>query len=209
MLAWLLELAAAIAVAAVGVVLWSLPTDTPIIGRPPLVVGWVVISIGLVIAALSSAGRVGLEVQSPVRRRVLDPQPDSTTPPPHDSPLPAQPKDQGRALGEGEVADITPQDLVRLANTADLTAAQIDALIAPHRWKWLVIEGRVREVYRVGNEASVDGDASMRATAYFLAGKDAERALSLLRGVRRRLGGKISSASRYSNVTLVNCEFID
>src|SRR5438445_12014122 len=69
MLAWRLELGAAIAVAAVGIGLWALPRDTPEIGRPPVWVGWLLIAIAIVIALLSSAGRIGLELQAPIRRR--------------------------------------------------------------------------------------------------------------------------------------------
>lgn len=68
-LAWLLELAAATAVILGGVFLWTLPSSTPVIGRPPIIVGAIVVAVGLVIAMLSSGSRLGLEVQSPVRRK--------------------------------------------------------------------------------------------------------------------------------------------
>ena len=68
MRAWLLEVAAGVALAVAGIGLWALPADTPIIGRPPLTIGWVLIVLGMLIVVLATAARFGLEFQAPLRR---------------------------------------------------------------------------------------------------------------------------------------------
>ncbi len=64
-LGWLLELATAIGVAGGGVTLWTLSTDTPIIHRPPIIVGAALVGLGAIIAFLSSATRLGFTVKTP------------------------------------------------------------------------------------------------------------------------------------------------
>src|SRR5205807_160326 len=120
----------------VGVVFWSLPLDTPVIGRPPIWVGWIFVCVGVLIAFLSSAGRLGLELQSPIRRRTAPPATPTPMrqtfklPVPSSAPLPPP---------QPVFTDATPRDLVELAKTKSLTRAQIDKLIAPYKGKWLSI----------------------------------------------------------------------
>jgi hypothetical protein len=210
MLAWLLELGAAIAVAAVGVVLWSLPPETPVVGRPPLLVGWVFIAIGVVIAVLSSAGRVGWEFQSPIRRkgaggRAAPVPPPTPTPQTFNLPPMSAPTPPARVF-----TDMTAQGLAGLANQQTLTKAQVDKLLEAHKDKWLSISGVVIDVrppqqtFVLVALGTVDGHEGMHALVTFRA--DFDRAEALHRGADVKVRGTIDNADR-DTVYLENGEF--
>jgi hypothetical protein len=222
MLAWLLELGGAIAVAAVGVGLWSLPPNTPVVGRPPLWVGWIFVAFGVLTAVVSSAGHVGLQLQSPVRRRAhitFAPKPPQATPVPIPiapaapivpaAPRPPMAHQTGRTL-----TDATVDSLVELARTPNLTGTQRDALLAPYKGKWMTVEGSVQDVDRpMGTylKVTLEGvSSSPRVTvnAYFEANN--ARVAALHRGASIRVVGEIRSVYGggfgLGAVTLDKCE---
>lgn len=67
MVAWLLELAAGVGLVVAGFGLWALPTDTPVIGRPPVVFGWLLIALGVLIVVASTFARIRVRMQGQQR----------------------------------------------------------------------------------------------------------------------------------------------
>ena len=148
MLGWLLEVAAGVALIVAGIGLWAVPTDTPIIGRPPLAIGWVLILLGVLILVLSTAARFGLEVQSPLRQKVRslpgprleranDPMPAQATPVPLNSLAPPEPAPR-------IIVDRTPEQL--LANFKGVTAVQGRDRVARYIGNWLRVSGPLSNV---------------------------------------------------------------
>jgi len=217
MLDWLRDFGASIGLAVTGVVLWALPTNTPIVGRPPFWVGAaciIVAAITLILATLHHSGR---ELQSPVRKRHVEPssetaselsrvvQPEST------APASVTASDNVR-----EFADATVSELLKLARTEGLTSAQALALLRPHIDKWLPIEGPIDDVsdygfmtqivMRIGN----DQPLGPRVIAEFASARGRERAVALHKGALVHVQGQIYSIEGYANIVrLKNSEFVD
>jgi len=218
---WLLELAAAVGLALAGPFLWSLPSNTPVVGHPPDVIGWVCVVGGIVIAALSTANYFGLEIE--VRRKghgntAPDPPQIPAAVSPALIPPAGQPANRGPALAKGEFTDASARDLVQLAAAASpqLTAAQQALILAPHKGKWLAVGGVVDDVkqypsWSIVDLVTIDGIAELTATAYFDKGADPgyDRSVALHKGARIRIRGKVMNATRSGNVSLDACEFID
>jgi hypothetical protein len=214
---WLVELAAA---AGLFVVAVTVPM--------PALLALLCVAGAVVLGALSTANLFGIEFL--VRRRAKNSEISDGSAPrplvpvtglvplpaPQLAPLAAPRGDRGPPLVEGEFTDASPQELVRLASTPDLTRAQIDRLLEPHLGKWLAIDGTVEDVGGRPTFASlelkdVNGDARLMATAYFNKKDGAEafgRAMALHKGAQVRVRGRIERIGR-SGITLDPCEFID
>jgi hypothetical protein len=216
-----------------GVALWALPAATPVVGRPPIVVGWVCVILGGLIVILATANFVReYEFQPPIRHKVAVnpaeqsqavapaaplpvPQASQPTAPPIPTPQPVRPT--VRPGQRREFTDATPRDLVKLANTPGLTKVQVSRLLEPHIGKWLAIEGIVDDVSGSSSWAGlnlidVNGDHTLKAKAYFNKKDGAqayERATALHRGARLRVQGKIDGVAGWGHITLDPCEFVE
>ena len=223
MRAWLLELAGAVALAFVGISLWVVPTDTPVIGRPPMAFGWLCIIGAALIALLSTVNYVrsfGIELQSPIRRQNLpkvriEPQPAIPVPvpirkpaplsPSKPAPLPMEPGQEQRLF-----SDATPEALIELAKTPNLTGAQLDNLLAPYKGKWMAVQGDVDDVdttwpqFLIVPLSRINGNEQVKVQAYFYTDKD--RVAALYRGAHIRVLGQIKNADRFGRVYLDQCE---
>jgi hypothetical protein len=211
---WLIELGAAAALAIAGVTLWALPANTPVVGNPPEVYGWLCIVVGALIAVLSTANYFRIEFQSPLRRRSALP---VVIPPP----APSAQEQQGLApqaapaSPQREFTRAMPRQLVDLAGTAGLTGAQANQLLRPHVGKWIVLDGKVTDVrdYDYTVQVSIDllgGDADIDSIAHFNGEK--ERAASLPVAAQVRLQGKIRevrSSALLKTIVLDECQFAD
>ncbi len=220
--AWLLELAGAVVLAIAGITLWALPPDTPVIGRPPTGYGWLCIAVAVLIALLSTANYFGLEFEQPIKRRtvvkisnrVLPASPVPTAAPapvPITQPLPV-PARPGRP--REPYSDATIDGLMELAKTPNLTAIQLDGLLAPYKGKWMAIQGVVTDVEKpvgVGEVrvslSKVNGDDQVTANAWFVTGQ--ERAAALHRGANVHVLGKLRSVFGIGLISFDECELTD
>jgi hypothetical protein len=215
MQAWLIEFATGVVVSLAGIGLWALPTDTPIIGRPPLVVGGLVIALGLVIVALSMATR--FEVQPPLRRK--------SRPPAKHELLRLERTDgaAGPALSAVPVkvprnarvySDATPAELLALGTMPNLTSAERARLVEPHVAKWLRVDGLVEDVDASYKDQSgfvlvsideLPNTAMSRTLASFRT--DLDRVAALRKGARVRIEGTFAGISPMGlAVRLDDCE---
>jgi hypothetical protein len=218
--AGLLELAGATALAIAGVGLWALPPETPVIGRPPTLLGWLCIVIAALIAILSTANFLGLDFQVPIRRRVPT-EPKQVQPPvpipinPAPQPVPAPhpvPAPVATDRIREPYSDAKIEALIELGKTPNLTGVQMDTLLAPYKGKWIVIQGEVKDVDKPlsgwvkATLSKVNGDARLAAITWFTADQ-MERAAALHRGASVRVLGKVLSIHGTSDFfSLDDCE---
>ncbi len=224
--AWLLELAGAAALAIAGVGLWALPTNTLVVGRPPTVVGWLCIIAAALLALLSTANYFGVDFQLPIRRRTTTKmwsqgQTPVPMPTPAAAPVPIptsapmrMPSRHLEAATTRTYSDATFDALVEMAKTPNLTAIQIDSLLAPYKGQWMAIQGVVDDVEKVVGASSVrvrlsqvNGEARRTATAWFDRGT--ERPAALHRGANVHVLGKILNIYATGMISLDDCEFSD
>jgi hypothetical protein len=195
-----------------GVGLWALPKDTPVVARPPVLVGWLVIGLGVLIIVVSMVTRSGYEVQPPLRRKSLPVKKDlpraklGSTPLPWPPPIPKP--------VERIYTDATPVDLLALGNTPNLTNAERARLLAPHLGKWLRIEGLVDEVnpqtswVQVLITKPVADSAMPLMIAHF--DSDLDRVVALRKGAQIRVAGKFDGLSVMNvALTLSDCELLN
>jgi hypothetical protein len=207
-MAWLLEFATGVGVCLGGIGLWALPKDTPVIGRPPVLVGWLVIALGVLIIALSMVTRSGFEIQPPRVRRKAPPLARYDIPRPErtdSAPIPA-PQKIVRVYTDANVAE-----LVALGRTAGLTNAERARLLAPHVGKWLRIEGAVDDVnvYPGFVQVIIRIDPALPPPIVFFR-SDLDRVAALRKGARIHMAGRFTGVAPPSDsVAMDDCELLD
>ncbi len=208
MQAWLIELGTGVALCLGGIGLWALPTDTPVIGRPPVIVGWLVIALGVLIIILSIATRSGYEVQSPLKRKSpLIAKYEGSRPERIDSAtgpsLHAVPQKVEKVYSEA-----TPADLVAIRNMPNLTSVERGRLLAPHVGKWMRIEDVVLDVHAEPGivHLSMGTNVIDPISADFRS--DLDRAAALRKGARVRVLGKFSRFLGANAMLFTDCEFL-
>jgi hypothetical protein len=110
--------------------------------------------------------------------------------------------------------DATLDALVGIAKTPNLTAIQVDSLLAPYKGQWMAVQGVVDDVDRTVGVSSVrvrlsrvNGEEGRTATAWFDRGQ--ERAAALHRGANVHVLGKILNIYGIGMISLDDCELID
>jgi hypothetical protein len=177
--------------------------------------------VAALIAVLSTANYFGLDFQLSLRRRtplkVLSPAQSPVSPIARPAPAPIlQPALAPARTGRPRepYSDATLDALMELAKTPNLTAIQIDGVLAPYKGKWMAIQGVVADVEKpVGISevkvalSKVNGNEHLRATAWFVTGQ--ERAAALHRGANVHVLGKIRSVFGVGLITFDECELTD
>jgi hypothetical protein len=180
-----------------GVGLWALPTDTPIIGRPPIAIGGMLVIYGVLLVILTVMHHFGIELQSPFRRRV-----SKQSPQPPISPLliPAPPSGPVK-----EFTDITISQIRQFEDTPNLTRAQLKAVLAPYIGKYMTVQGTVSNVDTGGITQLILASDGTHVQAYF----DGEPVpvTSLVKGSTVKVVGQFKDVVGNS-VSLMHCELV-
>jgi hypothetical protein len=209
---WLGELAAGVSMCLGGIGLWALPEGTPVIGRPPVLVGWACIIFGAVMVVVSILNRFGLELRAPVGRRITKASETVAVPVRDRTPLPEAPRirfvSPAAPKPERMKADVTLAEVKALGETPNLTNAERNRLLAPHVGKWFNIIGKVMDVNPGRDtlaQVVLEADGGAEVLAYF--SEDMERVGSLRKGSALHILGKFTGAiGHYLN--LEDCEIV-
>jgi hypothetical protein len=115
------------------------------------------------------------------------------------------------AVARRVYSDTTPEDLVSLGHTPNLTTAERARLLQPHAGSWLRIEGLVNDVdpdpERIQVSIFIEGITEI-SLAYFVS--DLDRVSALRKGARIRIAGKFTRLTPFdTGIVLSDCELLN
>jgi len=204
MVAWLLEVVAGALLAIIGVGLWALPTDTPLIGRPPMLAGWLLIAVGALNIVIVTARRYAGEARAKRRQ-----EPEAVPAALSSAPTPAQ---NGSAQHPPRsYSSLTTAELLRLGATEGLTEVERDRLLAPHKNSWHRVEGVVIDVtptLPLWVDVQIqESNGGPKVMAFFW--NEMDRAAALNVGAEVHLAGRFERVGGSAFVVLEECELLD
>jgi hypothetical protein len=198
---FLLELGAGLTVVIAGVGLWALPRDTPVIGRPPVLFGGLLVVLGALIVGMSLASRLGVHAPRELKRA------DSKRPSGQRVTKAAGDKNTESVVTVRPLADLTAEDLIKIERDGELTTTEKNRLLEPYIGQRLKAEGQVDNVWGTAESPVVGVSIIERdhfVDAHFMA--DKARASLLRKGVAVRIRGELESVADYG-ITLRECSF--